>query len=45
MQKNPKPGPGYVIDPIVALKEGGKDEPSNMQWQSAEAAKAKDRVE
>ena len=36
---------GYVVDHRVALKRGGKDAPSNMQWQTVEAAKAKDRVE
>jgi hypothetical protein len=37
--------PGYVIDHVVALKRGGADAGGNMQWQSAAAAKAKDRVE
>ena len=37
--------PGYVIDHKQALKRGGKDAPSNMQWQTKEAAKAKDRWE
>ena len=37
--------PGYVIDHVQALKRGGADDPSNMQWQTKEAAKAKDRVE
>ena len=36
---------GYVIDHVKAIKHGGKDDPSNMQWQSREAAKAKDMVE
>jgi hypothetical protein len=39
------PCPGYVIDHIKALKRGGPDTPSNMQWQTVEAAKAKDRIE
>ena len=37
--------PGYVIDHIVPLKEGGCDCPENMQWQTKEEAKAKDKVE
>jgi hypothetical protein len=37
--------PGYVVDHIQALKHGGKDEPSNMQWQTIQAAKDKDRWE
>jgi len=37
--------PGYVIDHIVPLKRGGADSPDNMQWQSIEESKAKDRLE
>src|SRR5262249_30178117 len=37
--------PGYLIDHIKPLACGGADDPSNMQWQTIEAAKAKDRVE
>ena len=37
--------PGYVIDHIKPLACGGADVPSNMQWQTVAAAKAKDRVE
>lgn len=37
--------PGYVIDHIRALKHGGTDTPDNMQWQTREEAKAKDRIE
>jgi hypothetical protein len=37
--------PGYVIDHKQALKHGGSDTPDNMQWQTKEAAKAKDKVE
>lgn len=37
--------PGYVVDHIRALKRGGPDVPQNMQWQTKEAAKAKDLIE
>ena len=37
--------PGYVVDHIKPLKRGGADSPSNMQWQTKEAAKTKDRTE
>lgn len=37
--------PGYVIDHVQALKRGGADAPSNLQWQTKEAAKQKDRWE
>ena len=37
--------PGYVIDHVVLLKRGGPDDPSNMQWQTTAAAKAKDKIE
>ncbi len=37
--------PGYVVDHVQALKHGGRDDPSNMQWQTASAGKAKDKVE
>lgn len=37
--------PGYVIDHIIPLKRGGCDSVENMQWQTVEDAKAKDRWE
>jgi hypothetical protein len=37
--------PGYVIDHVKPLANGGADAPSNMQWQTKEAAKAKDKWE
>jgi hypothetical protein len=37
--------PGYVIDHITALACGGNDAPSNMQWQTVKAGKAKDKWE
>lgn len=39
------PCPGYIIDHVVPLKRGGPDAPTNMQWQTREDAKAKDRWE
>ena len=43
--KSSGPCPGYVIDHVQALKHGGADEPSNMQWQTKEAAAEKDKWE
>jgi hypothetical protein len=37
--------PGYVVDHVVPLKRGGADSPENMQWQTSEEGKTKDRVE
>lgn len=37
--------PGWVIDHVHPLCAGGVDAPSNMQWQTVEDAKAKDRAE
>jgi hypothetical protein len=36
---------GYVVDHVVPLACGGADSPSNMQWQTAAEAKAKDKTE
>jgi hypothetical protein len=36
------PCPGYVIDHVVALCEGGPDLRTNMQWLTVEAAREKD---
>ena len=36
---------GYVVDHIKPLACGGADDPSNMQWQTVEEGKAKDKVE
>jgi hypothetical protein len=41
----PNGRPGYVVDHVVPLKKGGCDCPSNMQWQTKEAAKEKDKTE
>jgi hypothetical protein len=35
---------GGRVDP-VPLKHGGPDAPSNMQWQTIEESKAKDKIE
>ena len=37
--------PGYVVDHIVPLKRGGADSKENMQWQTKEDAKQKDKWE
>jgi hypothetical protein len=41
----PNGRPGYVVDHIIPLKRGGCDCPSNMQWQTIDQAKAKDKWE
>src|ERR1041385_527913 len=42
---HPHGWPGHVVDHIVPLACGGVDAPSNMQWQTTAAGKAKDRTE
>ena len=37
--------PGYIVDHVKPLECGGADAPSNMQWQTKEAAKLKDKTE
>ena len=36
---------GYVIDHVIPLACGGPDKPFNMQWQTFQQAKAKDKWE
>jgi hypothetical protein len=43
--KSPGPCRGYVIDHVKPLACGGADDPSNMQWQTVEEGKAKDKWE
>ena len=37
--------PGWVVDHIVPLCAGGPDKLDNMQWQTVEEAKIKDKEE
>lgn len=37
--------PGFVVGHIKALACGGADRPENMQWQTLEEAKARDKIE
>ena len=37
--------PGYIVDHIIALDCGGADKPSNMQYQTIAASRAKDKIE
>jgi len=37
--------PGYVVDHIEPLCAGGEDHPVNMQWQTVDDAKTKDKDE
>ncbi len=39
------PCPGYIVDHVNPLCNGGADAPANMQWQTTAEAKAKDREE
>jgi hypothetical protein len=43
--KSRGPCPGWVIDHVIPLCAGGADAPSNMQWQTVAAGKAKDVIE
>lgn len=37
--------PGYVVDHIIPLACGGIDSVTNMQWQTVQEAKMKDKTE
>ena len=43
--KHRLPCPGWVIDHVKALACGGPDAVENLQWQTVEDAKAKDKWE
>lgn len=45
MTGHPNGWPGHVVDHIIPLARSGKDDPSNMQWQTTEEAKTKDKWE
>jgi hypothetical protein len=42
---HPHGWPGHVVDHRIPLGCGGADAASNMQWQTTDEAKAKDKVE
>jgi len=44
-QGYPKGRKGYVVDHVCALEEGGLDDVINMQYQTIEEGKFKDRIE
>lgn len=37
--------PGYIVDHVEPLCAGGLDAPINMQWQTVQEAKQKDKLE
>lgn len=41
----PNGRPGYIIDHLIPLCACGPDIAANMQWQRADSAKMKDRLE
>ena len=45
MTGHPHGWPGHVVDHVVPLACGGADAPSNMQWQTIDEGKRKDRIE
>lgn len=45
MTNHPHGWPNHWVDHIIPLACGGADAPSNMAWQTVEAAHAKDRWE
>ena len=39
------PCPGYIANHVIPLQRGGRDAVENVQWQSLDQARAKDRTE
>src|ERR1043166_3833407 len=42
---HPKGWKGHIIDHVIPLCAGGADTPANLQWQTVDEAKKKDRIE
>ena len=45
LHRAPTQNPLSLRNSLGTLIRGGADKPENMQWQTAEAAKAKDKIE